>query len=273
MKKILTLSLLTLVLAFAVATAGYSQETEGSEARPSESKNIGLTVGLDYYSTYLWRGTYFYGGEGAYCPSIGWDIFDIGLSIGVGGEFAIDYLFEKTGRDSTGFDLQSVDFGIDYSYTIADLVTLGAGLWYWYYFNSEDALGADASFLTATVSIGFEVLLSPFIAVTYDYYVDKNFCEDRENEKDFYIQAGIGHDFELTPEVTVSLGLAAGYYHARSIKACGISDIDASMGLSVTKGIVTISGGFHYVAVPTDDFYAGSDIHRWYASFGASVLL
>ena len=259
--------------AIVLSPAVYGQETEGPEATVSESKSIGLSFGLDYYSIYLWRGTYFYGGEGAYCPSIGWDIFDIGLSIGVGGEFAIDYLFEKTGRDSTGFDLQSVDFGIDYSYTIADLVTLGAGLWYWYYFNSEDALGADASFLTATVSIGFEVLLSPFIAVTYDYYVDKNFCEDRENEKDFYIQAGIGHDFELTPEVTVSLGLAAGYYHARSIKACGISDIDASMGLSVTKGIVTISGGFHYVAVPTDDFYAGSDIHRWYASFGASVLL
>lgn len=270
MKKLIKLSLLTLVLAVSVSAAGYAEEAE-SKAEAKKSVATGISLGLDYVSTYLWRGMYFYGGGGAFFPSVGWSIFDTGLSIGVAGEFAVDYFFEMNGRNSTGFDFHSIDFGADYSYTFAELVTLSVGLWYWYYFNSEEAIGADASFLTASLGLSFDCLLSPFINFTYDYYVDKDFAE--ENAKDFYLQFGIGHEFELYENVALSLGLAAAYYHAKSIGAFGISDIDASVGLSVTKGVATFSGGFHYVAVPMEDFYAGGDVHRWYASFGASVSL
>ncbi|HOO71073.1 MAG TPA: hypothetical protein PK926_04860 [Spirochaetota bacterium] len=257
-------------------TAVYAEDAVKAAEPEKEDASIGLSIGLTYYSNYLWRGTYFYGGEGAFCPSVSWDIFSTGLVVSAAGEFAADYFFEGDGRDAAGFDFHSVDFGLDYSHTFADLVTIGAGIWYWYYFNSEDALGSDASFLTAKVSLGFDVLLSPFVSFTYDYYVDEDFCTDGENKKDFYIQAGIGHEFEVTPEVAVGLGLAAGYYHAKSIEAFGISDIDASVGLTYTKGIVSVSSSFHYVAVPMKDFYtvgSPNDIHRWYATFGASVSL
>jgi hypothetical protein len=270
-RKHLTNIMAGLGLVLALSTTGYSQEKAAGAAESGEAKGIGLSVGLTYYSNYLWRGTYFYGGEGAFSPSAAWEIFSTGLTLSIAGEFAADYFFESDGRKSTGFDFHSVDFGLDYSHTFADLVTLGAGLWYWHYFNSKDALGVDASFLTATVSLGFEVLLSPFIAFTYDYYVDRDFCVDGENKKDFYLQAGIGHEFEITPEVAVSLGLAAGYYHARSIRAFGISDIDAFVGLAFSKGILSLSSEFHYVAVPMKEFYAGGDVHRWYATFGAAL--
>ncbi|HSA13436.1 MAG TPA: hypothetical protein P5346_01740 [Spirochaetota bacterium] len=275
-KSAFTLIIISMLLTVMVSSGAYSEDKAASVESEKEDTGIGLSIGLAYYSAYLWRGTYFYGGEGAFCPSVAWDIFSTGLRLSAAGEFAADYFFEGDGRKSAGFDLHSFDAGLDYSRTFADLVTVGAGLWYWYYFNSEDALGADASFLTAKVSLGFNVLLSPFISFTYDYYVDEDFCVDGENKKDFYVQAGIGHVFEVTPEVAVSLGLCAGYYHAASIEAYGVSDIDTSVGLLYTKGIVSVSGSLHYVAVPMKDFYtygSPNDIHRWYATFGASVSL
>jgi hypothetical protein len=274
MKNLFKRSATALALTVVLVSAAYSEEKEAAAAADNKSTPIGLSFGLNYYSTYLWRGTYFYGGGGAFTPLIAWNIFNTGLVLSAAGEFAADYFFEGDGRNTPGFDLHSFDTGLDYSYTFADLVTLGVGLWYWYYFNSEDAIGADASFLTAKVSLGFNVILSPFISFTYDYYVDEDFCVEGKNEEDFYVQAGIGHKFQVTPEVGINLGLAAGYYHATSIKAYGISDVDTSIGLSFTKGILSMTASFHYVAVPMKDFYTYSspnDIHRWYASFGTSV--
>ncbi|HOW81108.1 MAG TPA: hypothetical protein PK573_01000 [Spirochaetota bacterium] len=273
MKKIsgFNAGVLSLLMVFLLTVGAYSQEKEAAAEEEQEDSAIGLSVGLTYYSAYLWRGTYMYDGEGAFYPSLSWEIFSTGLTLGVAAEFAADYFFEGKGRDAYGFDYHSFDAGLDYEYTFNELVTLGLGLWYWYYFNSEKAMDADASMLTAYVSLGFECLLSPFISFTYDYYVDKDYCTTGENKKDFYVQAGIGHEFEVTPEVAISLGLAAGYFHYKSESAFGISDIDASAGLCFTKGVLSLEGTFHYVAVPMKDFYEGSDIHRWYASFGAAV--
>jgi hypothetical protein len=281
MKKLFKVGITALALVAMLGAYGFSaeKETKTGPAEPKteaaaegdEDSGTGLSIGLTYYSNYLWRGTYFYGGEGAFCPNLSWEIFSTGLTLSVAGEFAADYFFEGNGRDSYGFDYHSFDAGLDYEHTFADLVTIGAGIWYYYYFNSEKAIGTDASMLIVNASIGFEVILNPFIAFNYDYYVDEHYCEDNENDKDFYIQAGIGHDFEITPEVTISLGLTAGYYHAMSIHAFGISDVDTSVGLSFTKGVLTMEGAFHYVAVPMKDFYEGDDIHRWYASFGTTV--
>ncbi|HOW83040.1 MAG TPA: hypothetical protein PK573_10810, partial [Spirochaetota bacterium] len=127
-KSAFTLIIISMLLTVMVSSGAYSEDKAASVESEKEDTGIGLSIGLAYYSAYLWRGTYFYGGEGAFCPSVAWDIFSTGLRLSAAGEFAADYFFEGDGRKSAGFDLHSFDAGLDYSRTFADLVTVGAGL-------------------------------------------------------------------------------------------------------------------------------------------------
>ena len=69
----------------------------------------------------------------------------------------------------------------------------------------------------------------------------------------------VSHGLELMKDVSLDLGAMAGYYYADSTNQKGISDIDFSTALTVTKGIISYSAGFHYVIVPSKDFYYGTD--------------
>ena len=237
---------------------------------PLLASDLGFTVGLDYSSKSIWRGIYIYDKDGSFNPFISYDIFDTGLSLTVGSVLVDDYVLEskdnKTYRDS-----QLTEFCVDYSNKFG-FVTLGAGFYYYRYWDN------DFSYSESHVSLAFEdIPLSPTIIYTHDYYFSSK--ADKQG-KDFYIQFGISHSFDLIEEVaSLDLGAIAGYYKCSSwgddLK--GVSDIDLSVGLTFTHGAVEYSAGFHYVIVPSKDFYyniyfdgTNKDISRFYSTFGAS---
>ena len=262
MKKFLTCMVIAimLVMTFSI-TEVFAQEETG------ESDSIGLSVGVDYMSNYLWRGGYWYGGDGAFFPSLSYEI--AGLAISYCGEFSEDAVIDDGDDDIK--NLHATDFGLDYSFSIGDAASIGVGVWY-FYFHNEDTL----SFITGTISVTLDsVPFAPTLTYNHDYYTDS------EDKKDYYIQLGISHDIELVKGASLGLGLVGSYYNADSTDQKGISDIAASISLSVEADGVTYSSGFNYVAVPGSDFKTVSDssgkdkddIHRFYATFGASYSI
>jgi len=261
--RITKLFIVSLILTIFASTEIFAQEEAATEK--SESSAIGISVGIDYWSNYLWRGSYWYQGDGAFFITASYDILGSGAVISVGEELSEDWMFDG---DETLKDIHSTDFGIDYSYTFSDMLTLGVGFWYFMMWEPANSFG------TAYVSLCLSsILLSPTLTYNHDFYPDKDDLYD-EDFKDFYIQLGISHSFALYEGVALDLGAVGGYYKMTSGDLSGISDIDLSAGLSVTKGILTYGSSFHYVIVPSKDFYGtAKDINRFYASFGVTCSI
>lgn len=266
MKKTGIIALFLLLFAGAL----YAADEPAAQAE-SEDTGFGLSWSVDYYSTYLFRGTYFYGNgkdgsNGAFYPAFSWEIFGSGLSLGIAAEISDQWVVD--GVKGQGFNNQSADFGLDYSHTFGELVTLDLGAWYWWYYNTKDAIGDDWSMITVQAKVSFDVILQPFICVCYDMYP---FVSEF---KDFYVQVGIGHDFELHKYVTLNLGLSGGFYHYKSSDIMGISDVQGTIGTTVEYKGASFYGSFNLVVVPFNNFITkGDDRVRYFANLGASYSL
>ncbi len=262
---------------------------EPNAGTTKKEEAIGLSASLDYYSNYLFRGTKFFNGDGAFFPKIAWSIFNSGLILSVASEIASSWVFNgfdnKPGKyaldsslnivrknlkfNRTAYATQSFDVGADYSYTIKDAVTLGASVWYWWYFNSRrareysrpqiDGLNrvsyVDISFLTTGFSIGLPIVpfLNPTISLTHDYYTGL------KRGGDYYVQLGMNHGFELTREFTLTPGVAASYYYSTSANLthynlvwdAGAQSLDTTVGRSYAGTTRTITmGGIKQIRTP-----------------------
>ena len=279
MKKIIYL-----ILALSL-TGGmvYSQDKPVADTsrEKEEEKGIGLDAGLIYFSKYLWRGSYFYNGDGAFTPYLGYDILKSGLKFNFIAEVSESYIGEGSNDNvnHTAYANHGLDFGLEYSRSFAETVSLTLQGWYYWYYNSKHSYATefkDASMITGTVSLSYDKLPVPaFISYSHDYYMDKNYAKGNQ-EKDFYIQFGFDNSengFELTREVNLGVKLAAAYFYEKSLYRKGISDIEAALFLNFKKGSASLNSGFHYVIVPTKDFYQGSDIHRFFVTFGAGYSI
>ncbi len=247
---------------FSLIIAGIIMAGAGSAF--AEGKPLGLSVGLDYQSTYLWRGTYFYS-KGVFFPKVSYDVMGTGLYLSVWAELSEAYLFDGD-QSSVSKDYQSTDFGIDYSKTFADFVTIGAGFWYFMMWE------VDNSFMYWYLSASLALPLNPTINFYHDIY--QNDPGNDGQYSDIYIQLALSHPFQLTKEASLTTGASMGYYRNKGLDRNGISDIDLSAELSLTKGMVTWTGGFHLIIVPSEDYYkvgTEDDIVRYYAKFGVSL--
>jgi hypothetical protein len=241
------------------------------KAEEAADSGLGITTGVQYMSNYLWRGTYWYGGEGAFFPSASYDVLKSGLIVGVCGELSENWVGKDENKAVVG--KHAFDFGADFSHTFAEAVTLGVGAWY--YRCKDD----DNSYGSGYVSLAVDALpLKPTVKYTRDYYTGDSDVVGDEG-KDYYVQLLLSHSVELIKDAaSLNLGASLGYYNVESYYADqqGISDIDLSSGLSVTKGIVTFASSFHYVIVPSDDFkYVNGqrDINRFYSTFSVSCSI
>jgi len=301
MKKFLTGLFAILVLTTVFAAA---------EVKASD--NIGLTVGVDYWSTYLWRGQYLFGDQqGWFFPYASFEPLE-GLLIGVSGEINSTWPGSKSEEpEYNGFQKNNnaFDAGIDYSYAAEGLLTARVGLWY--YRTKERFF----SFASGYIGLDFDMVsfITPFVRVTADYYTGTGKWEDKygimggfpgdkynykdmsdgsSNRTDLYLQAGLKKEIEITKDVAgIDFGAVVGYarYRAWGEKINDISDIDLYVNATVNYGAATFAGGFHYVIVPGKQFKYGSpitettfmtgaydgekDIHRFYATFGASYSI
>jgi len=230
-----------------------------------KSEPLGITIGTDYMSNYLWRGSYWFNNDAAFFPYLSYEI--AGLTASYCGEFSEDAFIDD--GDDTVKDLHATDFGLDYSFEVPEVISIGAGLWY-YYFHNKD----ENSFMTGTISIGLISLpLTPTLTYNHDYYTDD--VAD-EQGKDYYLQLGISDSINLTKEANLDLGLTGSYYRVKSWgnDQKGISDITTSIGLSLQVNNVSFSNSFNYCLVPSKDFYGNpKDKHRFYATWGVSYSL
>ncbi len=277
------LALITAIITLLASTA-FTQEQPAPTVKP-----LGITAKLDYASTYLWRGGYFFGGDGALFPSLSYNILNSGAVVSLVGEFSESYFFEgqPRNRNAVAFANHGLDWGIDYSYTFDETFTLGTGFWFYWYFNSATSTGTDRTnlnFLSAKAFVKVDMLpLQPTVTLYYDYYTAIR------RGGDFYVTLSMGHTFELTSEVGLGVSLSTGYYHQNTAKSTtfngpslsdivfkpvktGFSDITTLVTLNYQKGHVGLSGGFGYVIVPAKSWYKDSDVHRFYATFGVSFV-
>lgn len=274
---------LMITIAMLAFLSGAVMAQEKKEDPEKKSDPIGLSFGTDYYSNYLWRGTKFFDGDGAFIPKLAWNAFNSGLVFTAAMELSSSWVLngfsEKPGKydysiDSSGklvresdkynkfaYATQSLDFGVDYSYTFNDAVTVGAGVWYWWYFNSRhaseyahpriDGLGmkshVDISFVTTTVFIGLPIVpfVNPILSVTHDYYTALR------KGGDYYVQMGLNHPFELTKEVALMPALTVGYYYNKTAESTRYTlmvdpetmDLDRTASISYSGGTRTVTLG------------------------------
>ncbi|MCU0848988.1 MAG: hypothetical protein MUD12_13965 [Spirochaetes bacterium] len=216
--------------------------TTGDPASGAEEKTFELSFGLDYYSKYLWRGTYYFGGDGAFLPFITFDFPKAGIKFNYFTELTEGYVID--GRKSQqkkdilhntyliysyeivngrrrmnhlGYALQAADFNLEYSYKIKDTVTITPSVLYVWCFNSARARETkkiDCSSISPTLSVllDFVPFVTPGASCTYDYYP----AWDRG--KDFYFQLFLKKEIELTRENKLTAGFTSGYYYQHSAR-------------------------------------------------------
>lgn len=267
--------LITLTMAVMLTAASLNAQDKKAEAEPQP---IGLSFSMDYYSLYLWRGTNWFGGDGAYLPKIAYNIANTGLIVSVIGELPISALSGGM-PNTTSFYRQGVDFGLDYSLALGKYVNLNMGLLYSLYPISTRGVDAkDVSFLTATVGVSFNVPLKPSISYTHDFY----FMDPTYRYTDFYIKVGIAHDFEIVKSTfTLTPGVSMGLFNSQTNTisttrtSFAVSDITISVMGSVKAGGATFTAGLLYTIVPTtvfETFPSGTgSLQLHYNRFGAQL--
>ena len=277
------------------------------KAQDKEDDGLGLTVGIDYVSNYIYRGQYYYFGQisngGMISPYAFYDILKTGLSIGIKGEIIETWFWD--GKDEMHVSemkmLNSMDFNINYMHEFKKAITFNIGSWYYAhrtvaYGNSDSS---NPSYFDIYCSASIDALLiQPRIAMTYSYFTDKDYVRGYNRSSvwgagpgkngDFYLQLGLEHNIFLAEKTFIELAAEAGFFkrntsdnrrsYKNSVPATDISDIDLSAGISTTAGVLTLSSSFHYVIVPGtqykhDGIFQTKDIHRFYAKFGISCSI
>jgi hypothetical protein len=261
-----------LILTFLILTGAnlYAQEKDVANV---EKRYLGLNIGLDYWSNYLWRGTYFYGEGGAnespgvFFPSVTWNILNSGFFVAVAAEVPESWLFD--GAKSMGYYFMSVDFGVGFKKSFMKVIAFELSAWYCWYFNSEyePSIENELSFLTFAAGITIEWLIHPFLRYTHDFYtMAKDFT-------DFYIEFGIKPSIKIFNNVSLDLGAAAGIFYQKSMDRSGFSDIHTWLGFTAEGKGASFSASINYILVPTKKFYQGDDMHRFYAKVGIGYTI
>ena len=265
----------------------YAQEEPEAEVE----SGLGLSAGVDYWSTYFWRGTEFYGrGESAIFPWISYSLADTGLSFTACGEHPMEMLGDGVNKTLDGYN--GIDLGAAYSYSIENVVTFGANGWFYWYYVSKDKLGYNANYfsLIGSVTLDMVPILTPAISYTHDFYVSKDATANEKRFNDFYIQLSLNQSFELSKESAIELKLFGSFFNYKSQDTenqdrKGISDMGFAVKGTTTAGITTFYCQMNYAFVPHKDFYKTKvedfngntgyimDKHHWWASVGASVAL
>ncbi len=311
-----------------LTSTAWAQEDDGDAA--GKGKKIGLTFSIDYTSNYLWRGTKYYGGDGAIFPSVTYTIPKVGITLYFGAELSQSWMFngfkkiddsekyyltgdiyngatwsKKEGKfNHLAYSGHSLDFGGSWSYTIKEKFTIGAMAYFYYLYNTRDSFEygklrysngllslwtpVNWDILSTALWFGFDFVpwINPKIYVYHDYYTGRNVSGN------YYVNLDLSHPFQLTDNFSLTIGISGAYYYRRITEDTsyyldssgniyrsrtpikkGISNVNPRVGISFTKGGLSLRAGFKWVIIPAKSFYKGSENHRYAANLGISYSL
>ena len=139
----------------------------------------GVDASAGMFSNYIWRGTRL-SEDWVLQPSLTFSIE--GAAVNIWGNY-----------DAETEELNEVDYTVSYGFTVNRL-NLEAG---YIHYDIKDGLDSDEIY----AALGLDVILSPSLTVYGDI---------KEGDGMFLV-AGLGHDFALPGDSSISLGASAGY--------------------------------------------------------------
>lgn len=182
-------------------------------AQDDEEKSWSLDLAVDYADTYLFRGVTLLGDEGVLQPHAAFGI----------GNFNIWYWGYIGDQPDSPLSYREHDFGVDYTFSIGEKVSLTAGA-LTYLYNEDVEVGLE--FLDTYewyVIAAIDVPLSP----TISYY------RDFDEVGGGYLSIGVSHGWELG-KVSPTVSLSAGFdFHYNNSEASNGEFNDILIGLDV----------------------------------------
>lgn len=210
----------------------------GSAAVGSAQSDVSVGVTADFFSKYVWRGI----------NVVDDWVFQPGASVGYKGlTGSIWGNLEMTDETGHSGEFTEVDYTIDYSGQITDVIGFSVGAIYYDFPNT----GLDGT-TELYWGFAFDVLLSPSITVYHDV----------DEVDGTYASVGIGHSLTLPESVPIGVDLSAklgwgdsdynaGYWLTSGAE---LNDLTLSAAFPFSLGPVSVTPSVHYVAL------LGSDI-------------
>jgi hypothetical protein len=267
MKRITYLILLAMIMLVTAGTAKYVH---------AEDAKISVPVSFSYNSTYWWRGYELDGpGVGVLWPGVGLSYGDLSLTFAAGIPetwiTAEDTASEKYAKTFTEIDLGA-------AYTLnTDKLSVVLGVMYvgYPYYDAVNPNAVEASFIEGSAVLTLKTILSPYVAVYYDYFLNETDAKTPVAE-DYYVKVGASHNLISTEDgFAFSLGAYVGYYNNAYFDMSGWSDAVATAGISKSYKNMSFTSGFNYgrtLGKDFRDYNSGIKNHFW-ASFGATITL
>jgi uncharacterized protein (TIGR02001 family) len=188
---------------------------------PAFAAPVSVGVEADFASRYIWRGFDVYDNGGAFQPS-GFVAYAPTDALSVTGSVWASYNMDVTET------LDEVDYTLDVSYTISDMISVSAGAIL--YVFPEVSGDDNTSEAYGSVSLTLPSNLSASAAIYYDY----------DDGDGYYVNCGLEYGVALKEGVDLSLGANVGYmdYDEEGMYAGfdGISDYNFTAGISADAG-------------------------------------
>ncbi|MFW6413789.1 MAG: TorF family putative porin [Verrucomicrobiota bacterium] len=157
----------------------------------SEEPPVEFGGGVDVVSEYVWRGQLLTD-DPVMQPYA--EISSHGLTLNVWGSVDMTDINERGDHD---YRLQEMDYTLSYGFTPADGLEMETGLIY-YDFPGTAFSSTSEGFVSATLT---DLPLTPWASLYYDF----------DEVEGFYADVGVGHEFELTDKLALSLGTSLGW--------------------------------------------------------------
>lgn len=151
------------------------------------------------YDKYLWRGFNLSGGQPVIQGGVDLSAKGFALSYWTNVQASSDN-FDKTDStdDYTAGEVTETDITFSYSFDLGELVSVSVGNIY-YILQFPGLVNTNEIYL----SVGLNTLLSPAISIYHDW--------DEAEEDGMFYTASVGHSFDLSDSLSLSLGALVSY--------------------------------------------------------------
>jgi hypothetical protein len=242
----------------------------------AEDTKLSIPVSFSYSSTYWWRGVELDGkGVGVLWPGVGAVYGDFSFIAAAG--ISADWICLEDSEGKKGAkSLTELDLGAAYTINTS-MFSVVLGLMYigYPYYDAANPDAVEASFIEGSAVLTIKTMLSPYVAVYYDYFLNETDAKTPVNE-DYYVKFGASHNLISTEDgFAFSLGAYIGYYNNAYFEMSGWSDAVVKAGIAKNYKNISFYGGCYYGRTLSKDFKdynSGIKNHFW-ADFGAGMTL